>query len=267
MRFGGGGRSGFRGDVVNTASLYECRIRHVRKGAVANDFTYSSYLWLVDLDAMPRWPGPLRLLAGFTAADHFTGTDLSIRAGLEDFLADHGVFLHDGRVLVLTAARVFGYVFNPLTVYWCHDADDRSVCVVAEVHNTYGGRHAYLLFPDKDGRADVAKDFYVSPFLPIEGGAYRMRLPEPGEQLSLAIRLDLPEAPPFVASVHGVRRAATGRELLRMAGRHPLAPLAVAARIRRQGIALFLRGLPVVPRPRSERRPSRIRSLTNTKGN
>jgi hypothetical protein len=248
--------------------LYECRIRHVRRGAVANDFTYSSYLWLVDLDEMPHLPGPLRMLAGFTPADHFTGTDISIRAGLEDFLADRGVFLNGGdRVLMLTAARVLGYVFNPLTVYWCRDSDDRPICVVAEVHNTYGGRHSYLLFPDTDGRADVAKDFYVSPFLPLEGGAYRMRVPEPGERLSLAIRLDLPGAPSFVASVHGVRRAATGRELLRMAGRHPLAPLAVAARIRRQGIALFLRGLPVVPRPGSKRHPSRFKSLTKTGGN
>lgn len=253
---------------MNAASLYECRIRHVRRGPVANDFTYSSYLWLVDLDELPRLPGPLRLLAGFTPADHFTGTDISIRAGLEDFLADRGVYLDGGgRVLMLTAARVLGYVFNPLTVYWCRDADDRPICVVAEVHNTYGGRHAYLLFPDKEGRADVAKDFYVSPFLPIEGGAYRMRVPEPGEQLSLAIQLDLPGAPPFVASVHGIRRAATSRELLRMAGRHPLAPLAVAARIRRQGIALFLRGLPVVPRPGSKRQPSRFKSLTKTGGN
>lgn len=236
---------------MSAAALYECQIRHVRRGAVANDFTYGSYLWLVDLDDLPRLPGPLRALAGFVPGDHFTGTDISIRAGLEDFLADRGVFLDGGRVLMLTAARVFGYVFNPLTVYWCRDADDRLVCVVAEVHNTYGGRHSYLLFPDESGRADVVKDFYVSPFLPIDGGVYRMRVPEPDERLSVSIRLDLPGgAPPFVASVHGVRRAATGRELLRMAARHPLAPLAVAGRIRRQGVALFLRGLPVVPRPR-----------------
>ncbi|MEZ0110407.1 DUF1365 family protein [Catenulispora sp. EB89] len=254
---------------AETSALYECHIRHVRRGRVANDFTYSSYLWLVDLDHLPHLPGPLRPLAGFTPADHFTGTDISIRAGLEDFLADHGIYLTGGRVLMLTAARVLGYVFNPLTVYWVRDADDRLLCAVAEVHNTYGGRHAYLLFPDEEGRANVAKEFYVSPFLPIEGGVYRMRLPEPDDQLSLAIQLDVPDAAPFVASVHGRRRAATPRELLRLAARHPLAPLAVAARIRRQGVALFLRGLPVVPRPgtrRSARRDRKIKDLTKTGG-
>jgi DUF1365 family protein len=239
---------------VSAAAVYECRIRHVRRGRVANDFTYSSYLWLVDLDDLPRLPGPLRLLAAFRPADHFDGSARTIRAGLESFLAEHGVELgSDSRVLMLTAARVFGYVFNPLTVYWCRDASDRPLCVVAEVHNTYGGRHAYLLFPDEHGRADVAKDFYVSPFLPIDGGVYRMRVPAPGERLSLAMRLDLPGgAPPFVAGVHGVRHAAGIRTLLHMAARHPLAPLAVAARIRRQGVALFLRGLPVLPRPRTD---------------
>ncbi|WP_230419679.1 DUF1365 domain-containing protein [Catenulispora pinistramenti] len=252
--------------MVNSAALYECRIRHVRRGAVANDFTYSSYLWLVDLDAVPRLPGPLRVLAGFRPTDHFTGSDRTIRAGLEAFLAENSVSLGDGRVLMLTAARVFGYVFNPLTVYWCHDTDDRPVCVVAEVHNTYGGRHAYLLFPDDHDQAEVAKDFYVSPFLPIDGATYRMRLPEPGERLSLAIRLELPGAPPFVAGVHGTRHAATISTLLRTAARHPLAPLAVAARIRRQGLALFLRGLPVLPRPRAHRRSARTRSLTKTGG-
>ncbi|NUP49653.1 MAG: DUF1365 domain-containing protein [Catenulispora sp.] len=247
-------------------ALYECRIRHVRRGPVANDFTYASYLWLVDVDDMPRLPGPLRLVAGFSAADHFTGTGRSIRAGLEDYLAGNGIDLDGGPVLMLTAARVFGYVFNPLTVYWCHDAARRLVCVVAEVHNTYGGRHAYLLFPDSSGRATAAKDFYVSPFLPTDGGTYRMRLPVPGRRLSLAIRLDLPGAPPFVASVHGTRHAATTGALLRMAARHPLAPLAVAARIRRQGIGLFLRGLPVLPRPASARRPRRTRTATRTEG-
>lgn len=233
--------------------MYECRIRHVRRGAVANDFTYSSYLWLVDLDDLPRMRAPVRILADFRPADHFTGSAPSIRAGLEGFLAENGVVLGGGRVLMLTAARVFGYVFNPLTVYWCYDTEDRPLCVVAEVHNTYGGRHAYLLFPDEHGRADVAKDFYVSPFLPIEGGTYRMRVPEPGERLSLAIRLDLPGSPPFVAGVHGVRHAASIGTLFRMAAKHPLAPLAVAARIRRQGFALFLRGLPVI-RPEDRER-------------
>ena len=65
---------------------------------------------------------------------------------------------------MLTNARVLGHVFNPLTVYWCHHPDGTLACVVAEVHNTYGERHCYLLRTDAAGRARTAKEFYVSPF-------------------------------------------------------------------------------------------------------
>ena len=231
---------------MSAASLYECRIRHVRRGAVANDFTYSSYLWLVDLDDMPHLPGPLRVLAGFTPADHFTGTDVSIRAGLEDFLADHGIYLHGGgRVLMLTSARVFGYVFNPLTVYWCHRPDGTLACVVAEVHNTYRQRHAYLL---PGARAEVPKQFYVSPFYPVDG-RYRMSLPEPDATLALSVRLDRPDGHSFAASVRGRAVPATARALLAAVVRYPWSTAAVSVRIRWQGVRLYLRGLPVIPRP------------------
>ena len=92
------------------------------------------------------------------------------------FLAARGVDLGGGRVTMLAQARVFGYVFNPLTVYWCHRPDGTLACVVAEVHNTYRQRHAYLLA--RRSGAEVPKQFYVSPFYPVDG-RYRMSLPEP----------------------------------------------------------------------------------------
>ena len=88
---------------------------------------------------------------------------------------------------MLAHARVLGYVFNPLTVFWCHRADGALACVVAEVHNTYRQRHAYLLRTDDRGRAQVPKRFYVSPFYPVDGG-YRMCLPEPGAPGPQALR-------------------------------------------------------------------------------
>ena len=92
---------------------------------------------------------------------------------MDRFLGARGIDLGGGRVLMLAHARVLGYVFNPLTVYWCHRADGTLACVMAEVHNTYGQRHAYLLRTDERGRARVGKEFYVSPFHPVDG-SYRM---------------------------------------------------------------------------------------------
>jgi DUF1365 family protein len=149
---------------------------------------------------------------------------------------------------MLTNARALGHVFNPLTVYWCHDASGAVACVIAEVHNTYRGRHRYLLFPDDNDRATADKEFYVSPFQPTDHGTYRMHLPEPGERVAVTIRLHFPDRPVFVAALHGARLAATPRNVLRMALKHPLPTLTVSARIRWQGIKLYLRKQPIFPR-------------------
>jgi DUF1365 family protein len=206
-------------------------------------FRYRSYLWLVDLDHLPR----VRLLAGFRARDHLGDPRASIRANLDRFLAANGI-ARPHTITMLTQARVWGYVFNPLTVYWCHQPE----CVVAEVHNTYGQRYAYLLHPDTRGRARVPKQFYVSPFYPVDGD-YRMSLPEPGanpgDRLALSVRLDRPDGHSFAASVRGRAVPVTARARLKTAVRYPWSTAAVSARIRWQGVRLYLRGLPVIPQP------------------
>lgn len=239
-----------------TPVVYDCTLAHVRTTPIRHAFTYGTYLWLVDLDELPRLPWWLRPLASFRARDHIGGPGGSIRSNVDDYLAGHGIDLHGGRILMLTHARVLGYVFNPMTVFWCHDEHGAPVCVVVEVHNTYGGRHCYLLHPDGGGRADTGKEFYVSPFFPVDGD-YRMRLPEPGVRLALSTTLhrDGDDQPSFVATLRGQRRPATTTSLIRAAIRHPWSTAVVSARIRRQGIHLYLRGLPVQPRPFAPSQP------------
>ena len=149
---------------------------------------------------------------------------------------------------MLGQARTLGYVFNPLTVFWCHDADGGLAAVIAEVHNTYGGRHAYLLHPDRRGRAEAGKDFYVSPFLPV-AGRYRLHVPEPAGRLRLGVTLHVDGQAILAASVTGDRRPYTPRRLLRCALRHPWVTGQVTALIHWQGIRLAARRLPVFPRP------------------
>jgi len=238
-----------RPGTAQRPALYECAIRHVRAAPLRNAFTYRTFEWLVDLDALPELPGWLRPLASFRAADHLGEPGLSIRENVDRYLAGHGIDLGGGAITMLAHARVLGYVFNPLTVYWCHNAAGALECVLAEVHNTYGQRHCYLMRTDARGRARVAKDFFVSPFYPVDG-SYQMSLPEPGERLSLTIALHRPggEAP-FVASVRGSRRPATTSELLRATARHPWSTAAVTARIHARGLRLYARGLSIARRP------------------
>ncbi|MCU7821223.1 DUF1365 domain-containing protein [Kitasatospora sp. DSM 101779] len=229
------------------AALYECRITHVRTAPVRHAFRHRTYLWLVDLDRLPVLPRPLRPLARFRAADHPGDPRGTLRGNLAQYLAGQGIDLAGGRVLMLAQARSLGHVFNPLTVYWCRAADGTPLCTVAEVHNTYGGHHRYLLRPGADGRASVAKEFYVSPFFPVDG-RYRMTVPQPGERLALTVRLERDGGSPFIATVRGRRSPAGPAALLLAALRHPLATLAVSVHIRHQGIRLLLKGLPVHPR-------------------
>lgn len=231
------------------AALYECRVFHARLAPLRHEFSYRTYQWLVDLDDLPRPRGPLRLLAGFRARDHLGDPASTIRANVDRFLRARGVDLGGGQVLMLAHARVLGYVFNPLTVYWCHRADGTLACVIAEVHNTYGERHAYLVRTDERGRAQAGKELYVSPYHPVDG-SYRMTLPVPGQRLALNVTLTRPNGHKLVATVRGTAAPATGPALLRAAARHPWSTVMVSVRIRWQGVMLYARGLRPVPRPR-----------------
>lgn len=235
--------------MTGTDAIYSTTIEHVRTSPIRNRFRYKSYSWFVDLDDMPNHPSWIRPLAKFVARDHIGDPGRSIRQNIDAFLGEHDIDLRGGRVTMLANARVLGHTFNPLSVFWCHGDDGRLVCVVAEVHNTYGERYAYLLETDERGAARTRKEFYVSPFNDVDG-EYAMRLPEPTDKLRLSIVLEREGAPPFVATVVGERKPATTAAVIRTAAAVPLAPLRVVVQIRWQGIRLWARGLPIRPRPK-----------------
>ena len=170
------------------AALYRTRITHLRRAPVHHYFEHRGYSWYVDVDELPQLPRWLRPFARFDARDHFwTGagrTTHCVNASTRS-LPNDGIDLAGGRITALMQARVLGYVFNPLSLYWCHDADGVLRHIVAEVHNTYGGRHAYLLPPDGDRPAMVRKRLYVSPFNAVDG-YYLVRAPEPGRRAGRA---------------------------------------------------------------------------------
>ena len=229
------------------AALYDATVTHVRRERLNRAFTHPVYYWLVDLGELPRLPRALRPFARFSAADHLGDPDRSIRANLDAWLATQAIDLRGGQVLMLANARVLGYVFNPITLYWCHRPEGELACVVAEVHNTYGERHCYLLHPDADGNALVPKDFYVSPFL-AGHGHYRMRVPRPDAKLSITVSLRQGDATPLTAVLRGTRTPTSTRSLVKLLLRRPLLPQRVSALIRAHGIVLWLRRIPIVPR-------------------
>ena len=233
-------RLGFSWDDAATPTvetgLYETTIRHTRRTPFRRSFTHRSHTWLVDLDDLPDHG----LLGRFEARDHLGDPDRSIRANVEAFLALHGVDLDGGRVLMAANARAFGYCFNPISVFWCHDRSGALAAAVVEVHNTYGDRHAYLVHPDAQGRAEIDKAMYVSPFHGTDG-RYELAVPVPGDRLDVAVTLHASTGT-FSASLSG-RRTTSG------AWRAAPAALRGSLLIRTHGIWLWLRRLPVHPRP------------------
>jgi uncharacterized protein len=234
---------------VVRARQYLTTIAHGRTEKVQHGFSYRHTTWLVDLDAVPVLPRVLRVLGSFDARDHFGDPRARIRQNVDAYLAGEGVELDRGRVLMLANTRSFGYTFNPLSVFWCYDGADALVCVIAEVHNTYGERHCYLLRPGPGGRAGVEKEFYVSPFFAVDGH-YEMEFTDPRrtDDLRVEITLVRDHHTVFWASLTG-RPDAAAPSFLVGALRHPGAGQRVMALIKLQGIRLWLRRLPVVPRP------------------
>lgn len=226
---------------VETPALYRTTISHTRREPFERSFTHRSHTWLVDVDELPDHR-PLAFARGtFAARDHLGSPDRTLRQNLEAFLATEGVTLDPaGRILLATQPRAFGYCFNPISVWWCLDHLGRLEATVVEVHNTYGDRHAYLVDPDEQGRASTDKAMYVSPFHGTDG-RYELAVPLPGDRLHVAVTLHA-EGTRFSASLAG-HRTDTGTL------RSTSAALRGSALIRMHGIWLWLRRLPVRPRP------------------
>ncbi|UIJ33452.1 DUF1365 domain-containing protein [Allobranchiibius sp. GilTou73] len=236
-----------------TATAYLTRVRHQRTSPIKHGFSYPGISYLVDLDKLGSSERPAELpwwasaFTRFKASDHLGDPSCSWRDNVTTYAATHGIDLDGGTVRVLTGARSLGYVFNPVSVYWCRDRRGALACVIAEVHNTYGERHAYLVRPDESGRARVGKEFYVSPFNDTDG-EYTMSLPEPDDDFAVAITLRRTGERPFATTWTGRRIRGRG-ETLKAAVATPLASYLVTTLIHLHGVRLWSRRLPIQPRP------------------
>ena len=226
-------------------------VSHVRRTPLHRVFVHRQFQWLVDLDALPHLPWPARPLARFDARDHLDRGRLGggIRGDVERFLARRGIQVDSrDRVLMLAHARVLGHTFDPLSVFWCLGPDGEVKAVVFEVHNTYGERHAYLLVVDRSGQAGIDKAFYVSPFNDVSG-QYDVRLHLAPDRVSVIVALDRDGERVLTATTTGTPVRATTRALVHTTARHLFMTQRVSLLIRWHGIRLWLRRLPILPRP------------------
>jgi len=232
------------------SALYEGTLVHARRSPARHVFRYPVAYWLLDLDELDELDRRFRLLAvnrpgvvSFLDRDHFDGDRTPLKEAVIRFAGDPSI----ERVLVLTQLRVLGYVFNPVSFYWCYRADGSLSCVVAELNNTFGERLPEVL----RGPAleyEQAKRLHVSPFFGLDQD-YEWSFTHPGEQVSVRIHVREDGRRPLTAVLHGRRTELSSRSLARFLVRYPLMPLQVIALIHWQALRLFLKRVPFHHKP------------------
>ena len=215
-----------------------------------NQFLYRVFYLLIDLDELPLLDRSLRLLKvnrrGFYSireSDHISHGAVTIRENIAHYLKMNGVDETPGRILLLTLPRVLGYIFNPISVYYCFDRDGFPLAAVAEVGNTFGEWKPYLvpLTPDGSFHVRVVKHFYVSPFSdPDLEFDFRFHLPD--EHLHVAIDDYREEKRELLSLLTGKRIPLSDTNLLCFSFKYPLLTLQVIFSIHWQAFLLYCRG-------------------------
>jgi DUF1365 family protein len=235
--------------------VLEGRVRHRRLqpfGYALDHAVWYAALDLAELDAIDRG---LRLVSRnrrnvltFRDDDHLPAPATDLAHDIRVHLAGEGIDVAGWRITLVTNLRVLGYVFNPASFFLCRDAAGDLRTVVVEVHNTHGERHLYTLHATDDPGATpnrlgggMAKAFYVSPFLEMDG-RYAVQVRDEADGLTIAINERHGDRPMLTTSLVLRRRPLTDRTLLAMLVRHPLVPQRTIGLIHWHALRLWLRG-------------------------
>lgn len=228
-------------------ALYVGRVQHTRLHPVRHKLSYRVFMGLFELDALERESGAVwafgynrPALISFYDKDHGDGSGRPLRSQIESHLRKAGLAFDVGAIRVLCMPRLFGYVFNPISAYFCYDAGGALSAIVHEVNNTFGERHFYALPYAADGRQACAKRFRVSPFLPMALD-YAFRVAAPGEKAALSICVGSAKGLVLTASFQGARRPFTSSQILRLWLSHPALTFKVIAAIHWEALLLWLK--------------------------
>lgn len=239
------------------SAIYTGRLTHARRGPKRHVFTYRLKMLYLDLDEIDRLL-PLAILRrgrfgwlSFHRPDYLGPADQSLKHAVLDLVEARLGMRPTGPVRVLTQVRCFGYVFNPVSFYYCFASDGVTLeAIVAEITNTpWQERHAYVLpAADREVRAAFQKTFHVSPFLDM-AQRYRWLLPAPGERLTVTMVNERDGREVFSASLALERQPLTAGALVGAALRYPFMAWRVHLGIYVQAFILWRKGAPHFEHP------------------
>jgi len=238
--------------ALPASALYVGEVMHARTRPRRHLLRYRIFMLLLDLDELPalaqrmRWFSLGRFnLTSFRERDHGDGSSTPLRLQIERRLDAEGLSIAGGPIRLLCLPRVLGYVFNPLSVYFCHAGDGRLRAIVYEVSSTFGERHSYLIAaePDAEGvvRQGAAKRLHVSPFMDMDLD-YRFRILPPQERLEVQVGTFDHEGLLLNARFKAERRPLDDANLVRAWLAHPLLTLKVMAGIHWEAVKLIGKG-------------------------
>ncbi|MBC7989009.1 MAG: DUF1365 domain-containing protein [Luteimonas sp.] len=249
-------------NALLASAVYEGTVRHRRHVPRPHAFQYRMAQLYLDLDEVDQvfdrqwlWSSKRRNIAEFRRSDYLGAPELSLAEAVRRRVAAATGQRPEGAIRLLTHLRYFGYVFNPVSFYYCHRSDGELTCIVAEITNTpWSERHAYVLAVE-DARArgrslhwSFEKAFHVSPFMAMERG-YDWRFTPPADDLHVHMRVVRAGITEFDADLEMQRRSLDRASLARVLWRYPLMTAQVVGAIHWQALRLWLKGNPVHGHP------------------
>ena len=231
--------------------LLEGKVRHRRARPFVYALEHDVFYVALDLDELDEVPRNVRLIGrnrrnvlSFRDGDHLDPPAVDLREAIREHLRAGGVDPAGWRLTLITNLRVFGYVFNPASFYLCRDRSGELQVVVVEVHNTHGERHLYTLRRPgarSEFSASMDKDFYVSPFIEMDG-RYTVRVRDEPTRLRISINEDQDGGLLLHTSVDLVRRPLSDRTVARMLLKNPFVTQKTIGLIHWHALRLWQRG-------------------------
>ena len=252
-----------------TSCLYAGTVVHKRLTPRLHGFSYRVFSLCLDVDEIDAVARHCRLfsrnrvnLVSFHDADHGGGDGRSVGEQIRSALTQAGLSTSAARIQLLCYPRILGFVFNPLSVYFCHDAEGRLGSIVYEVSNTFRERTSYIIPVEStaDGvvRQHGSKEMSVSPFT-AHRGHYGFHVRPPAESVLVGVSLREGDSanpkgrPVLKTHFRGDRRSLSDRGILKALVGHPLMTFKVVAAIHFEAARLWFKGVPLIQRHRSPR--------------